>query len=1307
MIQRILAFGVQENGNLSTTVRLSVAFLQLRAVSLFFLPCPLNPVTYPYSSPCNHQPFPAYLISTTPNPLCVNHFTRSATHLAASEQLRLTFDSTSDPYRVLHPKDKDKSPSQSLSISVTNTKTHKPSHANIDRITPQETGFDNFGTQEHGLAEMSDTADYSIVHPETCDNIAYFDSNTVQSLHQAGNQIPSEADFISYANNVVADIVGPAIDLSFARGTTGSNEELNDHLSKLDKLHWYSNSFQCARALCPGDVLLFYMENEKRRDWWDNFATLITEPKLLPSIGAGFHERTEIFILAHAFQILLFAPIQRPQGARYNCTDSYPRRFPLGYPEPGPDDVKVCGKYSLDDLYRAILLMFFLIQQRPWKEDSYVYRTSEVWLGYTTVRCHYPWHESTNHSAVQVFAFQKLPREIQLLIIELATSPKVTPTVEAETGQQRLFRKIQCTSEDSLLALKLTSRGMYQLVKTANSVEAIPNWHGSHQSTPVLFRINLQTDILRIFRLSDKLPNFMDKNGLRAPLPVRRLLAIESDNHLSTRHGILELFYIYSVSCSPGLMLDELPALEEYSLILPAEKQSLRMDGLPRIRPQDNSEVIAHIGTKWQFNLYRYYSMESLDNEVPEGCPMGVPPNLCDNSHLDGTDPSDRPGSIPYIGKYGYERSHGIVGGLWAGFKYYQESKEAYFAPLSWTEVEPLVMGDYGENGTRALFHNHTPQFVSKVWIIRQGTAAPKGWIKVQDAGESNPTWRHDLLKTWNAVRYTLERIQGSVSFLCQPQWHCSPLDCLRPKSLLESFRDNAAVREWLTTLATLLTEPKLIPTYGPIRPWSVSAFEDEFCHELFVLAHAVQIMLFAPVYWHEDGSYKSTDPYARRFPLKFPPPNSNDEKAFGEYTLDDLYRALILQEFLFLQTWNKGVERRCNNLRRTIPPKADAPWLEYSIGRSEPPWVEDSRVSAADRSLIMRLPREIQLRIVELAIPQKVTPTLLNRPKGRRGYSRVHSTWEDSMLALKLSSRIMHKLAIAEQNVQGVVDERVAFRMNLDIDTLRVFDMNLPDFLTTNGPSALPVRKLLSISKISCEDCGTYCDPMWYRKSPVGEALDLEKLPKLDEFSLIFPSVSQDWSIEGLPRVRDQADISGAAHTGIKWQFNTGLYPVPRWEIYHDDHFNGSYKAHMHPDDPVPEEAIPYVGKWGYERGSEAVGGYWASFQYFEETRDVYFAPLSLKEVEPLVKGPYGGNAREAIYEDHTPRFVAKLRIIRQGTTPPTGWIKVELVHLEDPNWKRQLLNTWKSVWYTLNGRRSRDYDDLPEPCHYYLRQT
>ncbi|KAF5597709.1 uncharacterized protein FSUBG_8359 [Fusarium subglutinans] len=596
-------------------------------------------------------------------------------------------------------------------------------------MASQEIGPDSLGPQGQGLAETHSTADYPIVHPETHFDIASFDPNHNGSYHFRGTKSPklaanylsfaSEADFISYTNSVLPGIVGPAIDVfvsdnftekireydgsSFACGPNDGNKELNEHLSKLDELVFYGKASYSKSALCAGDILTFYLLYRKGRDWFDTFATLITEPKLLPSVRAGFYEdRKEVFILASALQILLFAPVEWHQGARYKRTDSYPRRFPLGYPEPGPDDVTVCGKYSLDDLYRAVVFMFFLIQQRSGEgEDPDVTQTSEVWLGYTTVRCHHPWYESTNHSAVEAFPFQKLPREIQLLIIEVATSPKVTPTVEWE-----------------------------------------------------------------------ELPIFKDKNGFCAPLPVRRLQLFEANFHYFNPQGTLESFCNSSVSCSPGLMLDKLPKLEEYSLIIPAAKQSWTMDGLPQIRPQDNNENPAHVGTKWQFNFYRYHRLGELHNEVPEGCLMGVPPNFCDDSHLDGTDPSDRPGSIPYIGKYGYERSHGIVGGLWAGFKYFQESKEAYFAPLSWTEVEPLVMGNYGENGTRALFHNHTPQFVSKVWVVRQGTDAPKGWIKVRAVDESDPAWRHQLLKTWNAVRYTLEEIQNSGSrgpyTLCQ-----------------------------------------------------------------------------------------------------------------------------------------------------------------------------------------------------------------------------------------------------------------------------------------------------------------------------------------------------------------------------------------------------------------------------------------------------------------------------------------------------------------------------------------------------------
>ncbi|CVK94477.1 uncharacterized protein FMAN_03564 [Fusarium mangiferae] len=636
-------------------------------------------------------------------------------------------------------------------------------------MTPQETGADDLGSQDRGVAENNNTADYSTVHPQPPTNIAargsYRRWDLPKELRVINNfdgppysrckvsaklatkylSFARESDFISYANDVLPGIVGPAIDVlvsdnfaekileyddsSFARGTNGGNDELNEHLSKLDGLHLHSKAFYRERALCPGDVLRFYMKEKKLRDWLDTFTTLLTEPKLLPPIRTGFHEdQIQTFILAHAVQILLFAPIQWHQGARYKCTDSYSRRFPLGYPESGPDDITVCGKYSPTTCTELSFSCSFLF----------------------------------NSGLEKPFAFQKLPREIQLYIIELATSPKVTPTVEGGVRWLRAFSKIRCTSEDSLLALKLSSRGLYHLVKTANSVEAICNWHDSRQCPPVIFRMNLETDTLRVFQIHRRLPKYKDIHSFTAPLPLRRLLLIESRYGYYSTEESLETFCSSSVACFPGLMLDTLPKLEEYCLILPAVSHRWMMDGLPQIRPQDGNNTPTHIGTKWQFNLHRYYNMYQAGNEVPEGYQMGVPPSFCDDSHLDGTDPSDRVGSIPYIGEHGYERSHGIVGGLWAGFKYFQESKEAYFAPLSWTEVEPLVMGDYGENGTRALFHNHTPQFVSKVWIVRQGTAAPKGWIKVQDADESDPAWRHQLLKTWNAVRYTLHNIQNS-----------------------------------------------------------------------------------------------------------------------------------------------------------------------------------------------------------------------------------------------------------------------------------------------------------------------------------------------------------------------------------------------------------------------------------------------------------------------------------------------------------------------------------------------------------------
>lgn len=222
-------------------------------------------------------------------------------------------------------------------------------------MASEEAGCDSLGPKGQEVAEAHRTADYSIVYPETRANIASFDykyedyrpkqlrvinildvpgiSRFKISAELASKYLSfdSKADFISYAENILPGIVGPAIDVlasdnwvekireydgtSFAWGANGDNEELNKNLSELESLGLLLSAFCDTKRGQPTlDLIYVYMYDNSVRRLLNTFATLITKPKLLPSIRKGFMGvlaglRIEIFILAHAVQILLFAPL--------------------------------------------------------------------------------------------------------------------------------------------------------------------------------------------------------------------------------------------------------------------------------------------------------------------------------------------------------------------------------------------------------------------------------------------------------------------------------------------------------------------------------------------------------------------------------------------------------------------------------------------------------------------------------------------------------------------------------------------------------------------------------------------------------------------------------------------------------------------------------------------------------------------------------------------------------------------------------------------------------------------------------------
>ncbi|KAF4997546.1 hypothetical protein FGRMN_3751 [Fusarium graminum] len=74
----------------------------------------------------------------------------------------------------------------------------------------------------------------------------------------------------------------------------------------------------------------------------------------------------------------------------------------------------------------------------------------------------------------------------------------------------------------------------------------------------------------------------------------------------------------------------------------------------------------------------------------------------------------------PRTGFYGFSRGTISQGGYWAGFRYYTDTEEVYFTPLSWPEVEHIVHRLSAPQGpVRVLSDNQDPQLVARLWIVR------------------------------------------------------------------------------------------------------------------------------------------------------------------------------------------------------------------------------------------------------------------------------------------------------------------------------------------------------------------------------------------------------------------------------------------------------------------------------------------------------------------------------------------------------------------------------------------------------------
>ncbi|KAM0541913.1 hypothetical protein ACHAO7_010214 [Fusarium culmorum] len=127
----------------------------------------------------------------------------------------------------------------------------------------------------------------------------------------------------------------------------------------------------------PTKVLKAYYLNNEVHDFVDQIIKLCPQPTFLPvqmrhfhpcykdSDPLGKHLHPEAFVLAAAAQILLFAP-QDWKSDRVYSRDSteYEYRFPTRDNIGGGTDQIVGSKYSMEDLHRAILMFYRLVDRR-------------------------------------------------------------------------------------------------------------------------------------------------------------------------------------------------------------------------------------------------------------------------------------------------------------------------------------------------------------------------------------------------------------------------------------------------------------------------------------------------------------------------------------------------------------------------------------------------------------------------------------------------------------------------------------------------------------------------------------------------------------------------------------------------------------------------------------------------------------------------------------------------------------------------------------------------------------------------------
>ncbi|RSL44137.1 hypothetical protein CEP54_014810 [Fusarium duplospermum] len=225
------------------------------------------------------------------------------------------------------------------------------------------------------------------------------------------NAFRNEVDFIAFVEVICPDIFGPAVSVMSSFSVPVLLEELKDgdfawvagsRLSPEDKSFdsVVNTLFDTVQNLDtpsedsfpvppPVDVINAYANDASVRHLVDEVARTIPRPVLIPVLIKNIwpddqtngDEIAQVpFILVHAIQLLLFATTEFQQDRGYR------REHPLRRYTFDTGDKTVAGLFSMEDLNRAVLVLYTLYNRRCAKADAMQKRkppqSRSSWMGY-------------------------------------------------------------------------------------------------------------------------------------------------------------------------------------------------------------------------------------------------------------------------------------------------------------------------------------------------------------------------------------------------------------------------------------------------------------------------------------------------------------------------------------------------------------------------------------------------------------------------------------------------------------------------------------------------------------------------------------------------------------------------------------------------------------------------------------------------------------------------------------------------------------------------------------------------------------